>query len=203
MDVEEYRGLVKHKKALLRRKRDKFHLFPALDKYILSSIPSFSPFKGKTYRGLDLPAMAYVKEWLPELKYPGSAIQDGDEIYLKCYAGGDPGYVGMYDDYTPGSTTLTQMLGNSNVKIVDGTHVYWATWVPSTERNTEAMTFTVKKGEVDGVGRTWLQARKKGGGSQVVCPPSLRSIHHISALQEPRSSSGVTCLLSGWGTDSP
>ncbi|KAL8838504.1 MAG: hypothetical protein Q9205_001871 [Flavoplaca limonia] len=101
--------------------------------------------------------MAYGKEWLLEPKYPDSAIQAGDENYLKCYAGGDAGYVSMCDQTTPGSETLISMLGNSRVEIKPETHLYWATWVPSTQRKTEAMTFTVKKKD----GRTWLQASRE------------------------------------------
>ncbi|KAL8855385.1 MAG: hypothetical protein Q9178_007960 [Gyalolechia marmorata] len=132
MNIEDNRGLIEHKKAFLRQKKDKLHLSLAINKYIFSPIPPLPPFKAKTYRALDLPAMAYVNESHPDLRYTDSAFQAGDEIWLKCYAGGDTGYVNMYDDNKPGYTTLVQRLGNSYVDIKDGTHVYYTTWVDST-----------------------------------------------------------------------
>lgn len=139
--------------------------------------------------------MAHImpEEWLPDLNYPGPAFQNGDEIYLKCYAGGDAGYVGMYQDYTPGSTTLIQMLGNSRVEIVKGTSIYYATWVNHPERNTDAVTFTVKKKD----GRTWLQACNQGGGSVVVRRPFISFFYHFFGFISAPPKQQRYCLTYG------
>ncbi|KAL9614930.1 MAG: hypothetical protein Q9167_000572 [Letrouitia subvulpina] len=107
--------------------------------------------------------MATVKDWNKEIFYHDPPLQDRDQIYLKCYKGGEAGYVGRYEDRTPGSTIVTIMNGISTSRSTESSSIYYATWVPAAKKDTEAFQFIVHR---DG-GEIWFESDILGGHQEI------------------------------------
>lgn len=106
----------------------------------------------------------HVSDWRKSYCYQGTPIKDRDRVYLKCYAGGDAGYVARYEHTTPSSTTLVQMQGASRVEIKDAKSEYYATWTPESFKAQNAVQFIahVKDGHI------WFESDILGGHQEVV-----------------------------------
>ena len=93
------------------------------------------------------------------LCYQGPPTKDRDQVCLSCYAGGDAGYVGRYEEHTPGETTLIQMQGASRVEVKKPKSVYYATWVPVKKKAEDAFMFIahVENGHI------WFESDVLGG----------------------------------------
>lgn len=106
----------------------------------------------------------HVSDWRKSYCYQGDPIKDRDQVYLKCYAGGDSGYVGRYEHTTPGPTTLIQMKDASRVETKDDKSVYYAMWIAENWKAKKAFQFIahVKDGHI------WFESDILGGNQEVV-----------------------------------